>query len=228
MGIMKTNSRIAEVDALRGLAVFAMIYYHFMYDLIEFYSYPFAIDHPMMRLASLAAPLFFVLAGISSQFSRNPWKQVLKLTLAALLISMITYLQNPLFFVKFGTIHFLALSMLFLIPLKRAPNLAIVIAMIVIVWIGSMIGQQSTSIPWLFPLGLRQPIFQSSDYYPIFPYFFYPLLGLLLQRKFYQKRKSLIPSLKMSVLQWMGLHSFWIYLLHQPLLLFLLYLWHMK
>lgn len=224
---MKTNSRIVEVDALRGLAVLAMIYYHFMYDLIVFYAYPFVMDHLTMRITSFAAPLFFILAGISSQFSRNPWKQVLKLTLAAVLISIVTYLQNPSFFVKFGTIHFLAVSMLFLIPMKKLPNLALVIMMIFVVGMGPLVAQHNTSIPWLFPLGLRQSSFQSSDYFPIFPYFVYPLLGLLLQRKLYQNRKSLFPSLKIPVLQWMGLHSFWIYLIHQPLLLFLLYLWHL-
>jgi len=224
---MKKNSRIAEIDALRGLAVLAMVFYHLIYDLVEFYNYPLAMDHPLMRIASFAAPLFFILAGISSQFSRSPWKQVLKLALTALLITIVTYWQNPTFFVKFGTLHFLACSMILLIPLKKAPNYAIVIAMIFIIWLGFLVNHQSTSYSWLFPFGLRQVSFQSSDYYPLIPYFFYPMFGVLLARVFYIDRKSLLPSLHLPLLQSMGRYSLWIYLLHQPILLLVLYLWHL-
>jgi uncharacterized membrane protein len=227
MGNMKKNSRIAEIDALRGLAVIAMVFYHLIYDLFEFYKYPLAMDHPMMRIASFAAPLFFILAGVSSQFSRNPWKQILKLTLAALLITIVTYLQNPTFFVKFGTLHFLACSMILLVPLKKTPNYTIIIAMLFVIGLGSLIVHQSTSFSWLFPFGLNQPSFRSSDYYPLIPYFVYPLLGVLLARFFYPDKKSLLPSLHLPLLQWMGRYSLWIYLLHQPILLFVLYLWHL-
>ncbi len=223
---MKKNNRIAEIDALRGVAVLAMVYYHLMYDLIEFYSYPFTLTHPTMQIASVAAPLFFILAGISSQFSRNPWNQILKLTLAAGVVTIVTYIQNPQYFVKFGTLHFLACSMLLLIPFKKTSTIGVFIAVVAVIIAGYFVGQQTSTYPWLAPLGFRNSGFQSSDYFPLLPNLAYPLVGLLLGRCCYSTKKSLFPNLRLPVLQWIGRHSLTIYLAHQPFLFALLHLLH--
>ena len=223
---MKKNNRIAEIDALRGVAVLAMIYYHLMYDLVEFYHYSFPLTHITMQITSLAAPLFFILAGISSQFGRNPWKQILKLCLAAGLITFVTYLQNPQYFVRFGTLHFLACAMILLIPLRKTPTNVLLFVATVVIVAGSFVNRQTTIHPWLFPFGLTSSNFQSSDYFPLLPYFAYPLIGLLLGRRYYSKKKSLFPDFHLPALEWFGRHSLYIYLLHQPVILTLLYLWY--
>jgi uncharacterized membrane protein len=223
---MKKNNRIAEIDALRGAAVLDMIYYHLMYDLVEFYHFSFPLSHITMQITSLAAPLFFILAGISSQFGRNPWKQILKLLLAAGLITFITYLQNPQHFVRFGTLHFLACAMILLVPLRKMPTSVLLFVAGLAIVTGSLFSRQTTIHPWLFPFGLRSSGFQSSDYFPLLPYFAYPLVGLLLGRRYYSKKISLFPDFHQPVLEWIGRHSLYIYLLHQPVILTLLYLWY--
>lgn len=223
---MKKNNRIAEIDALRGVAVLAMIYYHLMYDLVEFYHYSFPLSHITMQITSLAAPLFFILAGISSQFSQNPWKQILKLSLAAGLITIVTYLQNPQYFVRFGTLHFLACAMILLIPLKRTPTYVLLSVAGLVIVTGSLLSRQTTIHPWLYPFGLTSSGFQSSDYFPLLPYFAYPIIGVFLGRRYYSKKRSLFPDFHLPALEWIGRHSLYIYLIHQPIILSLLYLWH--
>ncbi len=224
---MKENPpRIHEIDILRGLAVTAMIYYHLIYDLVFFYGKPFDLNHLSLRLAALAAPAFFVLAGISTHFSKNILRRALRIGGAALMVTIFTYLQNPDYFVLFGTLHFLSVTMFlsyFFIHLSNG----ILLLMAFISWgAGAFFSSVSTNITWLFPIGITYPGFRSSDYYPIFPYVAYTLIGIFLGRWLYVSKKSLFPQLHFPLLQWIGRNSLLLYLLHQPILLALLWIIH--
>jgi uncharacterized membrane protein len=96
----------------------------------------------------------------------------------------------------------------------------------VVIVAGSFVNRQTTIHSWLFPFGLTSSNFQSSDYFPLLPYFAYPLIGLLLGRRYYSKKKSFFPDFHLPALEWFGRHSLYIYLLHQPVILTLLYLWY--
>ena len=67
------------------------------------------------------------------------------------------------------------------------------------------------------------PGFSSSDYFPLLPYLGWFLLGACLGRLLYSERRSLLPDFPagawpIRALRWCGVHSLWIYLLHQPVL----------
>ena len=74
-------------------------------------------------------------------------------------------------------------------------------------------------------LGLLYPSYSSADYFPLLPYLGFFLLGAVLGRLLYAKKKSLLPQWETTwvfrALRWCGRHSLILYLLHQPLLMLL-------
>jgi uncharacterized membrane protein len=76
---------------------------------------------------------------------------------------------------------------------------------------------------WLYPIGLITPAFSSGDYFPLLPHFGFFLIGAAAGRIFYAQKKTLFPwvnekSILLRPLIFLGRHSLWVYLLHQPIL----------
>ena len=88
----------------------------------------------------------------------------------------------------------------------------------------------TVSVDWLFPIGLRSAsFFAGSDYFPIFPGFGWFLIGAALGKTVYRKKESLLPSVNADFfllrgLRFVGRHSLWFYLLHQPVLFAIIYI----
>ena len=68
---------------------------------------------------------------------------------------------------------------------------------------------------WLFPLGLRRADFFSADYWPLLPWAFLYLLGAALGGFLPETAK---PHAHLPALTFLGRHSLFIYLVHQPVL----------
>ena len=64
-------------------------------------------------------------------------------------------------------------------------------------------------------LGFPAPGFYSSDYFPIFPWFFLYLTGLFAGRMILSRPPAILER-RVPGLSWVGRHSLLIYLLHQP------------
>lgn len=219
-------NRIWEIDYLRGLAILLMVFFHLMYDLNEFFNLPITYDSGWIYyIGKLAASLFIILAGISCSLSSNNVRRGLKIFALGLLITVVTYLTVPETNIIFGILHFLGVSIL-LFPLFRfwSPRYLWPLG-ILIISIGYYL--QGINMPnnFLFPLGLLGDNFYSADYYPLFPWFGLFLWGTALGKTAYSSRKSLFPrGPRGEFLLNLGRHSLLIYLLHQPILLSLLYL----
>ena len=81
------------------------------------------------------------------------------------------------------------------------------------------------SVPFLFPLGLPGPGFYSADYFPLIPWIFLFWAGLFLWRFLRPYAEETVrgwPACRPLV--WLGRHSLWVYLLHQPVLLGFIFL----
>ena len=81
------------------------------------------------------------------------------------------------------------------------------------------------SVPFLFPLGLPGPGFYSADYFPLIPWIFLFWTGLFLWRFLRPYAEETVrgwPACRPLV--WLGRHSLWVYLLHQPVLLGFIFL----
>lgn len=83
---------------------------------------------------------------------------------------------------------------------------------------------------WLAPLGIAPPGYAAVDFFPLFPWFGVVLLGVCLGNWFYtaKGRRFALPAWgnlsPLLALQVLGRNSLPLYLLHQPLLIAVLYL----
>lgn len=233
----KANGRIWEIDFLRGLAIILMVGYHLLFDLGDFaglkkfLGFSTDLSTPAWVVAqNFFAGLFVILSGISSRFSRNNLRRFLKFLAVAILITIATYIFDSSSAILFGIIHCLAASvLLYLLIFQRQKPLSRALWGIAILLSGffmpSIRKALAVKTNWLLPLGLYKSSFASFDYFPLIPWFGLFLLGTALSQWLYPEKRSLLPKpLPETFINWCGRHSLLIYLLHQPVIMGILYL----
>lgn len=237
-------SRFWEIDFLRGLAVIAMIVFHFLFDLNLFASYSFDLHSGLWFLVGrFAAFTFIFLVGLSLTISYSKAKQQLpreklfakylwrglRIFFLGMLITIFTFLFFPQATIWFGVLHLIGFSIIlacFFIPFKRL-NLFFAFAFILA---GLFISTVRFDWPWLLWLGFYPSGLYTFDYYPLLPWFGIVLLGLYAGKSLYpkaqrtQKPGDLSGTQPIKALCFLGRHALVIYFLHQPILVALLYL----
>ena len=181
----------------------------------------------MQIIGKVSAFIFMLLCGVSSCFSKNCLKGGIKIFLFGMLLTVVTHLidlvLNTRLAINFGILHLLGLSLVLWYFLKRLPNLAVLVLSAVILFCSFFVS--SIHLPYLFPFGITDSSFYSSDYYPLIPYSAIVLIGAVLGRVLYQKKESLFRfSLPDNLLSFIGRHSLVFYLFHQVVILAFLYL----
>jgi uncharacterized membrane protein len=205
------KKRIIFLDLWRGVAVFAMIVFHFFYilDFYDFLSLNLS-DGMVDFLANLVRCSFLILVGISLTFSsKNQVVRGLKLLLIAMGVSLATYLVVGELYVRFGILHLIAFGIILAGNLRKRPSLCLLLAGLVFIgsfWIGDL-GLRSW---WAYPLGTGG--FDTLDYFPIFPWLGFMFLGVWMAKLPWPKVRSV------AWLEYLGRHSLKIYLLHIPLI----------
>lgn len=230
---MTTHHRIWTIDFVRGLAIILMIIFHFIVDLKDFYSYPLDYLSGFWHIeGKLSAILFMLICGVSSTLGKNSTRHGIKVFIWAMLLTAVTYLYSENYYIRFGILHFLGISLVSAHFIRPLPIYWLVILSLVATIMGITFSDQYISSPYLFPIGLRNSTFTSMDYYPLFPWYGVFLFGIALGKILYgDKSKIPAPFLSSSPLNgiaYLGQHSLAVYLIHQPILLFLLYLFHGK
>ncbi len=232
-------SRVGGMDLLRGIAILLMVIYHAVFSLV----YIFGVDwnwfhHPIFN--NVGAPLlggtFVLLSGMSTRFSRSPVRRGLQVFFWALVMTVVTAVAVPDLIIKFGILHLMGLCMIFSgllrplldkIPRKMGAVLFVLLFILTMDlpnggWLGIKglaAVQIKTTNPWLFPIGLLAPGFYSSDYYPLIPWFFLFIAGTYLGTWVKEgKAPAWIYPSRAPWLEWIGRHTLWIYVLHQPVL----------
>lgn len=227
--------RIVALDAARGLAIAAMISYHFMWDLYftGFWDVNAARD-PLLRLyAKGIAASFLTVAGIALFLAHGRgirWRPFVKrLALvagAAALVTAGSWFAFPDSFIFFGILHCIAVSSVVALPFLRAPAWAAFAGAAVTFALPLAVASPAleTMATWWLGLGEYPPV--SNDYVPLFPWAGFVLVGIGLARLFaprldaardWQPRTA--PG---RALVFAGRHSLVIYLTHQIVLLGLL------
>lgn len=231
--------RIALLDALRGLALVAMALYHFVWDL-EFFGYVAAgtAGTGGWRLfARLIASSFLFLAGYSlvlghaAQFRPRAFaRRFVRIAGAAALITIATWFAFPGSFIFFGILHAIAAASLVGLLFLRLPAFVSFLAAAAAFLAPLYLRSALFDIPALWWVGLSETVPRSNDYVPLLPWLAPFLAGLgtakLLQPMIASRRSDTgrkEPKPWTRLLACGGRHSLAIYLIHQPLLIGLVY-----
>ena len=232
------RERFWEIDALRGVAVVAMILYHFSYDLAYFglFDVGFFRSGIGLNAARLIGGSFIFLAGLSLTLSysraltRAPEQNLFPKYLArglrifsyGLVITFLTWIFLPNEMIVFGILHLIGISIILAYPFLnlKLPNVALGVACIAL---GILLRTFDVDTPWLVWLG-TDPTFFMPDYWPIFPWFGVMLLGVAAGNTIYRdRRKQAARATQRPRVIWplafLGRHSLTVYLVHQPILL---------
>jgi len=230
------RARIWEIDFLRGLSIILMVLYHLGYDLTELCGIKtllgirINLSSPSLVVAQyFFAGLFIILSGISSTLTRSNTRRALKLLGVALLVSAATYIFMPSAAVHFGIIHFLAVSILIYgLTLQKSRPIACLAAAAAVfllsVALRLVLRHLTVSFDWLLPLGVTSPAYSSFDYFPLLPWLGVFLAGAALGKSTYGAKQSLFRrQLPETFVNAAGKYSLWIYIVHQPVILAVLY-----
>jgi uncharacterized membrane protein len=230
------RDRIWEVDFLRGVSIILMVGYHLLYDLGEmvglgsFLGFSTNLSTRAWTIAEyFFAGLFVILSGISSTLSRSNVRRALKLFAVALLVTGATFVFDRSSTILFGILHCLAASILIYgLTMEKAGATVCAAAGAAVIVFSAVLPVALKDVPirfdWLLPFGIHTTNFSSFDYFPLLPWLGIFLAGTALGKSVYAPRQSLIPKrLPVSFVNIAGRHSLLIYIVHQPIILAILY-----
>lgn len=231
---IRTPPRFILVDALRGLAIAAMVVYHFAWDL----SYYELVDvdvttHPAWVLFQRSIlSTFLALVGVGLVLGHGKhmrwkafWRRLAILVAAALAVTLGTYWMFPDYFVFFGILHAIALFSVLALPfLRLSPWLVLLSAAVFLVLPALFSAPEFTSKPLAW-IGFWTAPPETTDIVPIFPWFGIVLVGIVGARLllswpaagWLHHRQARSPFTRSLVV--LGRWSLLIYLVHQPILL---------
>ena len=228
------TQRIRGIDVARGLAIVAMIAYHFAFDLAyfkitaaNFYRDPFWLHSRTLILSSflLLAGVSLVLAERAGPGRRHFWRHVLRIAACALVVSVASYVVFPRSFIWFGVLHAIAVSLVLIRPVVSRPRLALALGLAVIA-AGNLWTSSGFDRPWLGWLGFATTKPRTEDYVPLFPWTGVMLVGIAVGHALVKNDfRAVAPLARMpAAIAWLGRHSLAVYMLHQPILLGILWL----
>jgi uncharacterized membrane protein len=232
------RQRWDSLDVARGVAILAMIAYHFSWDLsfLRLIATNIVAEPAWQWFARCIAGSFLFLAGTGlvlaheQGFRRDRFLlRLAKVGGAALAITLVTVLAFPDSYIFFGILHCIAAASVLALPFLRAPlavTLAAAACVLAAPWFLTDPAFDRPALDWL-GFGAVPP--RTNDYVPIFPWFGLVLLGVAAGRVLVRRGEALpLARWRASgpfarLLKFAGRKSLPIYLIHQPILLALLW-----
>lgn len=239
--------RYQLIDTIRGFTIINMILFHACWDLIYMFGHKFRLydSWPGYIWQQCICWSFILLSGFCFYFSRRHLRRGIVVSLAGVLISVVTCIFMPKGSgILFGILTFLGCAMLITTPLdklfkKLNPLPCLIISFALFFVLKDInIGCLGFEKLYIYPLpkslykgyfmsflGFMDPDFYSTDYFSLFPWYFLFLTGYFICPLIKSKDKVLKPGI--GFLSFLGRHSLLIYLAHQPIVYAILYLWHL-
>ena len=235
---MSKRPRLPVIDIARGVAIVAMVAYHLCWDL-WFYGFIAAdvgFDPAWVAFARTILFTFMILVGVGLVLGHQNgmrwnsfWRRWLFVVGGAALITLGTWFAFPDSFVYFGVLHAIALFSLMALPFLFTP-----------LWLTGLVAVVVIGLHFAFADPLyNEKVFSwigfwvvpppTNDLVPVFPWFGVVVLGVLIMRLI---RGTAIEASLAAIqprdmlarlLGWMGRWSLVIYLVHQLVLLAILW-----
>jgi len=222
-------NRIEGIDTLRGIAIVAMIAYHFTFDLRYFGVIRADFENDPFWLGARAAIVssFLLLVGVSLVLARQfsvPTarfaRRVAIIALCALAATIGSYAIFPERFIYFGILHLIVVASVVGRPLAGRPVLALALGVVAIM-AGLVVSHpffDTRATSWV---GFNTVKPATEDFVPLFPWIGVVLLGIALGHELVRRDFSPVAPLARApqALRWLGRHSLAVYMVHQPLLM---------
>ena len=243
---MTAGRRLDALDVARGAALVAMAGYHFTWDLAFFGVLPRTAPFtPEMRLAShIIGGAFLLLAGVSLALAhgrgfraRNFFSRLLRIGGAAALVTGASWLFARDEAIGFGILHCIFVASLIAVPLlprgsayteptpqARRMRAGIALALgLALIAAPLLVASPRFDPAWLVWLGIgtREP--PTLDWRPLAPWGGVTLIGLGLALIVARLPFQGWQARRTRPLAFCGRHSLAVYLIHQPILVGLLY-----
>lgn len=243
------SGRIHLLDEIRGFMIICMVFSHAFYTMAYHFNIGWGYElidlfYPMQPYFAGA---FIFISGYCSRLSSSNLKRGGKLLAVSVALSIITYLlqhygnmQGAL--ILFGILHLLAVCMLlhalcdgFIYRINSVVGLIVCALLFVFTmniargYLG--VGLYRIDLPvalyqsdWLMALGFHSGNFYSADYFPLLPWIFLFFGGSFVNGLF-KKLPKFCYNQHIRPLAYCGRHSLIIYILHQPIIYGLLWIW---
>lgn len=235
------SRRYHLLDMIRGITLLSMILYHGSWDLVYIYGVKWSWykgTGAYIWQQSICWT-FILLSGFCWSLGKKPFKRGLMVFGGGLIVSIITLIFMPQNKVVFGVLTFIGSAMLLMIIFDKwfqriLPEIGVVVSFLLFLLTRNINrgtlgfeGLEIIDIPasWyqgtaMTYLGFPAPVFYSTDYFSLFPWFFLFTCGYFIYHIF-QKRGWLHAGIfrwDCKPLGFLGKNCLLIYLLHQPVL----------
>lgn len=225
---VQSPRRIPILDLIRGVAIVLMLIYHGCFGLSQLglLQAQFSSDIFWIVFRFIIVSLFLLLVGIGlvlaskkKDNARRYFKRLTLLLVYALLITLVSYLVRPNYFVFFGILHLILVSSLLALPFLnlRAINLVVGVIVFIAGYSFQFVELDGFYARWI---GMSTTNLPTDDFAPVFPWFGLVLIGVYLGNTlFSEKNKNNLKSWNSktgisALLCWSGRHSLHIYFIH--------------
>lgn len=240
------RKRYSVLDFVRGFLLINMAAYHFLYDWVYLFGQSCSFMHTQYAFfwQQLICSGFILLAGSCSTLSRNPAKHGMRIFLCGMLITVVTTIITPDEQILFGILHFTGLAYMITALMQpvisKTPKLFFFLASLGLFaftrgiyygYLGFFLCELFTlpdtlyQYPGLFLFGLPSAGFSSADYFPLIPWLFLFWTGYTICPVLFKSRGfRYVQHWNLPPVNWIGRHTLLLYMLHQPVIFGILWL----